>query len=246
MTSAGTRRPPFYTSWPQDRWLFGDAGVGILMYHKISPPQPGTGWPGLYVTAAGLARQIDELLAAGLPCLPYDDALPAIRRGERGFCLTFDDGFVSVIENALPVLQARGVKAMLFLVAGQIGGTDEWDRAVGEPVHALMDEAQIRAWLAAGHEIGAHTLTHPHLTRLDRTRTRMEIFDSKARLEDRFGVPVRHFCYPYGDEDQMVRALVREAGFVDAPGAGGGTGSRANLPDVDPFLLRRIWACEPT
>ncbi len=62
-----------------------------------------------------------------------------------------------------------------------------------------MDERQIRDWLAAGHEIGAHTLTHPALAELPPERARAEIFDSRKLLEDRFGVPVRHFCYPYGE-----------------------------------------------
>ena len=238
-------RPRAYTGWARDRWLFGDAGVGILMYHKISEPTPGTRWPGLYVRPGELARQVDELLEAELPCLPYDGALAAIRRGERGFCLTFDDGFLSVLENALPVLQARRLSAMLFVVAGLIGGSDEWDHPLGEGPHAIMDDGHIREWLAAGHEIGAHTLTHPHLTQLPRERARAEIFASKAVLEDRFGVPVRHFCYPYGDQDEAVRDLVAEAGFVDAPGAGADTGSGANPVDVDPFQLRRIWACDP-
>ncbi len=237
--------PRCYAHWAQDRWIFGGEGVGILMYHKISAPTPGTGWPGLFVRPGGLARQVDELLAAGLPCVPYNDALPAIRRGERGFCLTFDDGFTSVYEHALPVLQARGVKAMLFLVAGQIGGTDEWDRAIGETPHALMDHGQIREWLAAGHEIGAHTLTHPHLTQLPRARARAEIFDSKARLEDRFGVPVRHFCYPYGDRNEAILTMVAEAGYADAPGAGAWTGTGMNPADVNAFELRRVWAVDP-
>ena len=245
MTPAAARLP-FYTGWARDRALFGEAGVGILMYHKVSAPVPGSNWHNLYVTPAGLARQVDELLAAGLPCLPYDEALPAIQRGERAFCLTFDDGFLSVYENALPVLQVRGVKAMLFLVAGLIGGEDEWDHAIAEPPHRLMDEAQIREWLAAGHEIGAHTMTHPRLAQLPRDRARAEIFDSKARLEDRFGVPVRHFCYPYGSEDDAVRGLVAEAGFVDAPTGSNGVFPCVNGPGADPLRLRRLWACEPT
>ena len=234
-----------YVDWEGSQRLFGDRGVGILMYHKISAPMPGTRWRSLYVAPAHLERQIRGLQAAGLACLPYDDALPAIRRGERGFCLTFDDGFLSVFEHALPVLQACGARAMLFVVAGLVGGSDEWDHPIGEGPHALMDDAHLRDWLAAGHEIGAHTLTHPRLTRLPRARARAEIFESKARLEDRFGVPVRHFCYPYGDQDEAVRGLVAEAGYVDAPLADW-TGERGTNPvDVDPFRLRRLCACDP-
>ena len=81
-----------------------------------------------------------------------------------------------------------------------------------------MDDAQIRDWLAAGHEIGAHTLTHPAPDRpAARTGCSAEIFDGKRSLEDRFGIPIRHFCYPYGDHDEAVRDLVAEAGYASAP-----------------------------
>ena len=67
-----------------------------------------------------------------------------------------------------------------------------------------------------------------------------EIFDSRRRLEDRFGVPIKHFCYPYGDNDEAVREMVREAGYETAPTVAFGT----NLPGVDSRGLNRVMACE--
>ena len=162
------------------------------------------------------------------------------RRGGSGFGVTFDDGFRNVFELALPVLQKRGLRAIQFIVAGLISGEDAWDRAIGEPPQALMDEGMIREWLAAGHEIGSHTLTHPHLPTLGREQMRAEVFDSKRRLEDRFGVAVKHFCYPYGDNDEAVRDLVGEAGYDSAPTVRFGT----NLPGGEPLALNRVMACD--
>ena len=231
-------RPREFVSWSRDRWMF-DAGVVLLMYHKIAPAPLTTGLPGLYVTGREFDRQMGELLDAGLACVPYS-ALPAtIAAGQRAFCVSFDDGFCNVFDHALPVLRARGLRAIQFLVAGQIGGTDAWDRAIGEPKLPLMDDAQIRDWLAAGQEIGAHTMTHPHLPSLTPAQARAEIFDSKKHLEDRFGVPVRHFCYPYGDYDGSIRELVADAGYETAPTVCFG----ANLPGGSPLELRRVMAC---
>ena len=221
--------------------MFADGGVAVLMYHKIGPTPRDTHWPGLYVSPRHFARQMDELTAAGLPAVAYGDAVRAIEGGGKGFCVSFDDGFCNAFEHALPVLQARSLRAIQFIVAGQIGGTDAWDRAIGEPPHRLMDDAQIREWLAAGHEIGSHTLTHPHLTALPPAQARTEVFDSKKRLEDRFGISIRHFCYPYGDENETIRALVAEAGYATAPTVAFG----ANGPGVPPLGLRRIMACNP-
>ena len=57
-----------------------------------------------------------------------------------------------------------------------------------------MDAAQIRDWLAMfTQEIGSHSLTHRNLTKLKSADVREQIFGSK-KLEDLFGIPIRHFC----------------------------------------------------
>lgn len=67
--------------------------------------------------------------------------------------------------------------------------------------------------------IGAHTLTHPMLAKHPPEVARREIVDSKARLEQELGVPVRHFAYPVGDPTSAGPrefAMAREAGFASA------------------------------
>jgi peptidoglycan/xylan/chitin deacetylase (PgdA/CDA1 family) len=65
--------------------------------------------------------------------------------------------------------------------------------------------------------IGAHTLSHPMLAKLDAATAAHEIGDSKARLEQRLGRTVRHLAYPFGDPtavgEREIR-LARQAGFV--------------------------------
>ena len=102
----------------------------------------------------------------------------------------------------------------------------------------MLDAVQIREWLAAGHDIGSHTLSHPHLTQLPTERAREEISASKKLLEDLFGRPIEHFCYPYGALNPTVRNLVIEAGYRTActtePGG--------NTPVSDSFALSRFTA----
>lgn len=232
--------PREFVSWERDRWMFDAGGVVVLMYHKIAPAPAATNLPALYVHPDEFERHLAELTGAGLAAVPYGEVLNAVEAGHRGFCVTFDDGFFNVLDLALPILQRHRVRAIQFIVAGLIGGEDAWDRAIGEPPQPLMDEGQIREWLAEGHEIGAHTLTHPHLPAISPEQARAEIFDSKRRLEDRFSVPIRHFCYPYGDQDPRIRDLVGEAGYESAPTVAFGT----NLPGAQPLALNRVMACD--
>jgi peptidoglycan/xylan/chitin deacetylase (PgdA/CDA1 family) len=135
-------------------------------------------------------------------------------------------------------LAAQGYRAIQFLVSGLIGKTNAWQGTEGDTEQPLMDEAQIREWLAAGHAIGAHTITHPSLTRLSTEQAREEIQASRKSLEDRFGVAVNHFCYPYGDWNPTVRDLVAEAGYTTACTTDFGVNSDGS----DSLALRRVTA----
>jgi peptidoglycan/xylan/chitin deacetylase (PgdA/CDA1 family) len=68
-------------------------------------------------------------------------------------------------------------------------------------------------------EVGAHTVSHPVLSRLNLSEQRREIQQSKAQLEDILGAPVTSFSYPHGlrnDYTAETVRVVREAGFACA------------------------------
>jgi peptidoglycan/xylan/chitin deacetylase (PgdA/CDA1 family) len=92
--------------------------------------------------------------------------------------------------------------------------------------------------MAAGHAIGAHTRTHPALTKIPADRAREEISGSKKILEDRFGVEVKHFCYPYGKVSPAVRDMVAEAGYETAVTTEPGVWTE----ETDPWLIPRLSA----
>lgn len=188
-----------------DRWP-------ILMYHQLERPPRFSRQRGLFVSPALFRRQLTELSAAGFRSGSLDNLYTSPH--PRQVVLTFDDGFSRASHHALPILQDCGFTAIQFIVADR--NRNQWDADHGHAAYALMDDTQIREWLAAGQEIGSHTLTHPHLTHMSIFDARREIFDSKARLEDRFQRAVRHFCYPYGDMNDAVRELVIDAGYSTA------------------------------
>ncbi len=67
--------------------------------------------------------------------------------------------------------------------------------------------------------IGAHTVGHYALARLDAARARREMSESRARLKEMAGVDARHFAFPYGSPrtaDEREFALARELGFATA------------------------------
>jgi peptidoglycan/xylan/chitin deacetylase (PgdA/CDA1 family) len=229
--------PAYYTSLAPFRELFRQ-GTPILTFHKLGPRPPRVRLKGLYVEAALFARQLVELREAGFKTVALDACRESLAAHERRVALTFDDGFCNVLENGLASLAATRFHAIQFLAANFLGKTNEWDVTLGEAPEPIMDAAQVREWLAAGHAIGSHTLTHPFLTRLPAVQAREEITASRKKLEDLFGVAVEHFCYPYGDWNNAVRDLVAEAGYHTACTTEFGV----NPPGIPPLALKRITA----
>jgi peptidoglycan/xylan/chitin deacetylase (PgdA/CDA1 family) len=212
-------------------------GVPVFAYHKIAPVPPGAADPFLYVSPGRFERQLAALRKAGWRSACLADTLTAPDNAARKAVLTFDDGMANVLEHGLEPLARHEFRAIEFLVPGLLGRRNEWDIAKGHAPEKLMDQAQIRDWLAAGHEIGSHSMTHRNLRHLDAAQAREEIAGSKKALEDRFGVPVAHFCYPYGRWNEAARDLAGEAGYRTASTLLFGVNTRST-PRLE---LRRIF-----
>ena len=234
-------RNPGYAALGPFRTLFAQ-GVPVLVYHKLGPVPEGVNMKSLYVDARLFAWQMRELKSANLT----SDTLEGWRKfsdpSPARMVLTFDDGSRTVMRHAMAALDANRFKAIQFIVADAIGGTNHWDiRDNQEAVDPLMDAVEIREWLAAGHEIGAHTCTHPRLHQIPEDQAREEICSSKKKLEDQFGREIRHFCYPYGKWNRRIRGLVEQAGYETAVTLDFGVNGKVD----DPLALRRIGVWHP-
>src|SRR5277367_566758 len=206
--------PAAFTNLKPFTKLFA-AGQPMLVYHKLGVRPEKVRIKGLYLGARLFERQMAQLHEAGF-VTPVYGRPPAAANGARHVTLTFDDGFASAFKHALEPMARRGFRAIQFLVADRIGQFNEWEVVQGEVRERLMDAGQVKEWMSAGHEIGAHSLTHPYLTRISLREAREQVFSSKKKLEDRYGAPIRHFCYPYGDWNPAVRDLVIGAGYETA------------------------------
>jgi peptidoglycan/xylan/chitin deacetylase (PgdA/CDA1 family) len=219
------------------------SGVPILAFHKLGRLPAGIRRKSLYVQRGLFAWQMRDLKRAGFLTVSLDSWRDFSRPNRNRTVLTFDDGSRTVFRYALPVLARHRFSAIQFLVADAIGGTNNWDvRNHGEALDPLMDTAEVNDWISAGQEIGSHTLTHPPLTAIPTVHAKEEIFASKRKLEDLFGVRVRHFCYPYGKWSRRLRDLVEDAGYTTAVTFDFGV----NADIRDPFALRRIGAKHPS
>lgn len=211
----------------------------ILMYHKIDEPPSGVRTPGNFVTPASFREQMDALLAWGYQTISFDQWMEyrATGRGylpKRPIIITFDDGYTCFDEHAWPVMKQRGLQGTVFLVSGQIGGTNAWER--DEIVFPLLSAERIHALQAEGVHFGSHSVEHRPLARIPATQARRELAESRVALSKLLGRDVDVLAYPFSNQSRDVRRLAQEAGYRCAVRGKG----RMNWRRTDPFGLRRI------
>jgi peptidoglycan/xylan/chitin deacetylase (PgdA/CDA1 family) len=211
-------------------------GAPTLMFHKIGRCPPSANMPRAYVSPAHFDKILDEFKRKNFRSISISDALQPNTEIRNCFVISFDDGYEGVLIDAAQTMKEHGFTAIEFLVANRLGQRNEWDLGSDNTMERLMDRTQVQQWLSLGFEIGAHTLTHPRLSTIAQIEAKNEIEGSKKKLEDLFGVHVKHFAYPWGDYNDAVVDLVREAGFETAC-----TGDPGVVYyGVDPFRLGRF------
>lgn len=188
----------------------------VLLYHRMAVPRFSSQVWGQYVAPPLFRNQLDYLTRNNWQGLALDQLLEESQPQPSRFAATFDDAYLSVFEAAYPALLERGLTATVYVVVNSIGAVNQWDCSKGDCVEQIMELSQIREMADQGFQIGSHTLSHPHLTRLNDAALREELLGSKHRLEDLLGHGVTSLAYPYGDYDQRVAEMAREAGYNNA------------------------------
>jgi len=216
--------------------------IPILLYHRlISREAVRAGRvrddEPIYVCYDDVfAEQMKYLHDAGYATLSMDDYV-AIRSGraqqpEKPVVVTFDDGYESNYSLAYPALRRFAQRATIYVAPEP----DAHTRGLVEGVDRFLSPDQMRELDSNGVAIESHTLTHCILRELPDERARFELEESKRRLSEIVGRPVRHLAIPRAGYSRRIRRLVRACGYqtVCCNNKGSSTGL------TDPLALPRI------
>jgi peptidoglycan/xylan/chitin deacetylase (PgdA/CDA1 family) len=188
----------------------------VLCYHALSETWPAA----LSVTPANFEAQIAYLAGRGYRGVTFAEA---VRLGSDAsvVAVTFDDAYTSVLDLALPVLDRFGWPATMFVptnfpdTPGPLSweGVDRWIGGPHEAEMAPLSWDQLRDLAERGWEIGSHTRSHPHLTRLSDAELHEELLTSREETNEAMGRECPSIAYPYGDHDDRVVRATGAAGY---------------------------------
>ena len=149
-------------------------------------------------------------------CEMVDGLLSNSSALDKTVVVTFDDGFKSSIETALPILERYGFAATIFVTTGYVGQRCGWVAEGPISEFHLMTWQEIEMLHRHGFDIQPHSCSHPFLTGLTDEQVRHEITKSKQEIESRLDKRCAIFCYPYGDFNDRIISLVKQAGYSGA------------------------------
>ena len=205
----------------------------ILLYHGVGATSTRIDPGFLRVRPEAFRTQLRLLLAAGFEIVSVGEFVERSggRRPPPGIvALSFDDGMDDNHAVVLPLLQEHGLRATVYVTTGLIGKPNPW--MAPESGARMMTVDELRELAAAGFEIGAHTVSHPDLSRLGYDECLREMRASRDELERTLGVEVRTFAYPSCHYGPAAVEAARAAGFTAAVTCQG-------LGSWNPYELRR-------
>ena len=125
---------------------------------------------------------------------------------KRHIVCTFDDGYVGLLLNAMPIMKQYGFTATVFVCTDYIGQPNDWNyKDKKKRLHMSFEE--LTELQKHGWEIGSHGVTHRSLLRLNDEEIIYELSESKRILEGKYG-PIISYAYPYGDYSNYIMELV--------------------------------------
>jgi peptidoglycan/xylan/chitin deacetylase (PgdA/CDA1 family) len=221
----------------------GERSLAILGYHKIGAP-PAHGWDTwFYIPEPVFADQLAWLrehewevidVERFLRGLEEPDSLP-----QRAALITFDDGYRSNLEIAVPWLRRYGYPAVMFVPTDFIGGSNSFD-ADAEPEEPICNWSELRELERLGVSVQSHGAAHRRFSELSLAQQAMELARSKCALEIGLQRAVEVFSFPYGDDGAdpaALRTALQRTGYRAACLYGGGPNA---VPVADALRLTRL------
>ena len=177
--------------------------VLVLNLHSVDP-SPNPFWPALHPRLfAGLLEWLRGRCTVTLPSTLGEVARTDAMRPL--VVLSFDDGYLSVYQNVVPLLRRLRWPGVLNLALGNTKSSPPG-----------VTRAEVKSMMRAGWELASHTISHLDLTTLDRAQLRQELVGSRRLIRRWFHVTVYDFCYPAGRYNRRVMRAVRRAGYTTA------------------------------
>jgi peptidoglycan/xylan/chitin deacetylase (PgdA/CDA1 family) len=186
----------------------GKVTVPILLYHHVTTALDGSRYN---IDPAIFDEQMKWLRDNQYTTITVSEVASLILNGgempRRPVVITFDDGNIDVYQNAYPILEKYGLTATFYIVDRYLNGKD------------MISTTQVKELIQKGWEIGSHSKYHTDLMSPS-ADLETEIRLSKLEMQERLGITINSFAYPFGSANEQVIDKTIRSGYTSAVGLG--------------------------
>jgi peptidoglycan/xylan/chitin deacetylase (PgdA/CDA1 family) len=189
------------------RVLSGPGKRFVFLYHDVSDSDAPQHSP-LYSTPIEKFKSQIDFIAHHFRLVSLEEVVAnGSAQTERLASITFDDGFLSVKDEALPFLAARGIPFTVFVNSMAVKqnrlfyGADVPSINRSYDAKVFLDEDDIKQLATKGVAIGNHSATHKVLAECDEATLKEEVLDNKEYIEKLTGTTVKHLALPFGKRE---------------------------------------------
>lgn len=212
-----------------DRAVDYDRSVVFVMYHRFGEDR----YPATNIRLDQFKAHIEELKEGRYNVMPLEAIIKALRAGtslpDKTIGITIDDAYLSVYEEAFPLLKAAHLPFTLFVTTGNIGDTPtsymSW-KQVNEMAQSKLVT------------IGNHLASHVSALEMSESEIKQEMSRAQSKIRQKTGKSPALFSFPYGEYSNKAVELVETAGFQAAFGQqSGAVDSNADLFRLPRYAL---------
>ncbi len=183
--------------------------VPVLSYYRLSKNKPSK----IAITQDDFKAQMKYLKDNGYHVITLDQLLGFLdyreQVPEKSVVITFDDGWISIYDIAVPILKEYGFPATIFIYTDFVGGGK------------AMSWKHIKELSEAGFDIQCQTKTHRNLTVLKNKESFKQYFNSlemeisypKKLIKEKLNKECNFLAYPYGKTNNLVIAMLKKHGY---------------------------------
>jgi peptidoglycan/xylan/chitin deacetylase (PgdA/CDA1 family) len=156
---------------------------------------------------------MDELLRFAKPVSA--DRVQRLEAGIHHVAVTFDDGYLSAVENALPELALREIPSTMFIQTGYLGKHPLWIQDDHHPLRKeiVVNLEQLKQISSKLVSIGSHCVSHRNLVLLSKDESKNELEQSKRYLESVLNRGIELLSFPHGAYNRELIELALSCGY---------------------------------
>lgn len=191
---------------------FTSSQLVILQYHHVSNNTP----PSTSISPQKFIEHLNFLATHQYQVVDLNTSIDKLRQGntlpEKAIAITFDDGYLNLMDVALPELFKRGLPATIFVNPGLLSQ---------HKTHYLS-WSQLRYWHKKGMTIANHGWFHDYWVRqpdnYSNKNWQKQVFEqiesAEKIIEQEIGVSTRLVAYPYGEYDDWLKAWLAGNDYI--------------------------------